>query len=96
MNEFWPTVDRHLIRYGGTFTPRIITRASGSYVYDDQDTPILDFTSGQMSAVLGHSHPDVTAAVSKAMGNLAHLYSGMLSREVVGFAAALAGTLPEG
>jgi len=92
--QFWSTVDRHLIRYAGAFTPRIITRAQGSYVYDDQDTPILDFTSGQMSAVLGHSHPDVAAAVGAAMSNLAHLYSGMLSREVVDFAAALADTLP--
>ena len=24
---FWPTVDKHLIRYGGAFTPRIIERA---------------------------------------------------------------------
>ena len=93
--EFWPTADRHLIRYGATFTPRIITRASGSYVYDEHDQPVLDFTSGQMSAVLGHSHPDVVAAVGSAMGTLAHLYSGMLSREVVGFAEALAGTLPD-
>jgi 2,2-dialkylglycine decarboxylase (pyruvate) len=92
--EFWSQVDRHLVRYGATFTPRVITRAAGSYVYDDDGAAILDFTSGQMSAVLGHSHPDIVAAVSEAVGSLDHLFSGMLSRPVVDMATALVGTLP--
>nr|WP_269329790.1 aspartate aminotransferase family protein [Kineosporia babensis] len=84
-----------MIRYGGTFTPRIIERAAGSYVWDSEGRRILDFTSGQMSAVLGHSHPDVVRAVSESVGNLAHLYSGMLSRPVVEFGARLAASLPD-
>ncbi|MGI5149519.1 hypothetical protein ACQEVC_24775 [Plantactinospora sp. CA-294935] len=43
---FWDEVDRLLIRYGVSFTPRIIERASGAYVFDRQGTPILGFTSG--------------------------------------------------
>ena len=92
---FWSQAERHLIRYGGTFTPRVIVRAAGSYVYDEDGTPILDFTSGQMSAVLGHRHPDIVAAVAGAMDSLAHLYSGMLSRPVVDLATELVATLPE-
>ncbi|GAA2908833.1 aspartate aminotransferase family protein [Streptosporangium fragile] len=91
---FWNGVERHLVRYGATFTPRIIERAKGSYVYDEQGNAILDFTSGQMSAVLGHSHPDIVATVTKAISSLDHLYSGMLSRPVVDFAERLSGTLP--
>ena len=92
---FWAQVERHLIRYGGVFTPRVIARAAGSFVYDEDDTPILDFTSGQMSAVLGHRHPDIVAAVNGALNSLAHLYSGMLSRPVVDLATELVATLPE-
>ena len=92
---FWSQVDRHLIRYGGTFTPRIIERAAGSYVYDEDGTPILDFTSGQMSAVLGHGNPDIVAAVSGAVSSLDHLFSGMLSRAVLDLATALVATLPD-
>ena len=33
---FWAAAERHLVRYGGTFTPRIIERAQGSYVYDER------------------------------------------------------------
>ena len=81
--QFWRDADRHLARYGGAFVPRIIKRASGSYVYDEHDNAILDFTSGQMSSILGHSHPDVVSTVSTAVATLDHLYSGMLSAPVV-------------
>lgn len=93
--QFWDRAGRHLIRYGGSFTPRIIERAKGSHVWDSEGRRILDFTSGQMSAVLGHAHPDVVRAVGEAVGELAHLYSGMLSRPVVRFAERLAATLPD-
>ncbi|MFI5840098.1 aspartate aminotransferase family protein [Catenuloplanes sp. NPDC051500] len=93
---FWEDAGRLLIRYGASFTPRIIERASGAYVYDEQGRAILDFTSGQMSAILGHAHPNVVATVSSAVASLDHLYSGMLSRPVVDLAARLTGTLPVG
>lgn len=92
---FWQLADRHLIRYGGSFTPRRIVRAEGSYVYDAQGRAILDFTSGQMSAVLGHSHPDIMRTVTESVTHLAHLYSGMLSEPVVELGARLTATLPD-
>ena len=85
---FWDDADRLLIRYGATFTPRVIERAAGSYVYDRQGTPILDFTSGQMSSILGHAHPAVVATVSSSVATLDHLFSGMLSAPVLGLADA--------
>lgn len=93
-HTFWQDADRHLIRYGGAFTPRIIDRAEGAYVYDSDGAAILDFTSGQMSAILGHSHPEIVATVNRSMATLDHLYSGMLSRPVVDLATRLAATLP--
>jgi len=92
--KFWDDAEHHLVRYGAAFVPRIINRASGSHVYDERGRAILDFTSGQMSSVLGHSHPDVVATVTSAVATLDHLYSGMLSEPVVELAGALAATLP--
>jgi 2,2-dialkylglycine decarboxylase (pyruvate) len=91
---FWDDADRLLIRYGPSFTPRVIERASGAYVFDSQGTPILDFTSGQMSSILGHAHPDIVSTVSSAVASLDHLFSGMLSAPVLGLAGRLAETLP--
>lgn len=91
---FWAAAKKHLIRYGGTFDPAIIERAEGSFVYDADNRPILDFTSGQMSALLGHSHPRIATAVQRQMGKVAHLFSGMLSRPVVELAERLAALAP--
>ncbi|ANZ41027.1 2,2-dialkylglycine decarboxylase [Lentzea guizhouensis] len=94
MQTFWEDVDRHLVRYGGTFTREIIDSASGSFLFTEDGRRILDFTSGQMSAILGHSHPRIVATVQRQIANLDHLFSGMLSRPVVDLARRLAGTLP--
>jgi 2,2-dialkylglycine decarboxylase (pyruvate) len=92
--KFWAAADKHLVRYGGAFDPAIIERAAGSFVYDADDKPILDFTSGQMSAILGHSHPRIVKTVNEQMGKVAHLFSGMLSRPVVELAERLAALAP--
>ncbi|MFF2851059.1 aspartate aminotransferase family protein [Streptomyces sp. NPDC058001] len=92
--SFWADADRHLVRYGGEFTREIIDRAAGSFVFTADGRKILDFTSGQMSAILGHSHPEIVATVQRQIATLDHLYSGMLSRPVVDLARRLAGTLP--
>ncbi len=92
--RFWAAADKHLIRYGGSFDPAIIERAEGCYVYDADDRPILDFTSGQMSALVGHSHPTIVSTVQRQMGKVAHLFSGMLSRPVVDLAERLAALAP--
>jgi 2,2-dialkylglycine decarboxylase (pyruvate) len=92
---FWDDVERYLVRYGGSFVPAVIERASGSFVYDSAGRAILDFTSGQMSAILGHAHPDVVETVRSSVATLDHLFSGMLSRPVVQLARDLAAATPE-
>lgn len=90
---FWQQAG-HLIRYGGHFAPLIIERAAGSFVFDADSRPILDFTSGQMSAILGHCHPEILQVITAAAASLDHLFSGMLSRPVVQLASRLAQLAP--
>jgi 2,2-dialkylglycine decarboxylase (pyruvate) len=85
----------HVFRYGGGFAEQRISRAEGSYIYDTDGRAILDFTSGQMSAILGHGHPEIVATVRDTIGRLDHLHSGFLSDPVVEFADALVEMLPE-
>jgi len=91
---FWASARKHLTRYGPSFEDIIVERAEGSFVHDADGRAILDFTSGQMSAVLGHTHPDIVATVNRQMGQVAHLFSGMLSRPVVELAERLAALAP--
>ncbi|HRN29558.1 MAG TPA: aspartate aminotransferase family protein, partial [Terrimesophilobacter sp.] len=93
--DFLSEADNLLVRYGGRFSPRLIARAEGSYVYDTDGRAILDFTSGQMSSILGHSHPDIVATVTESITTLDHLYSGMLSEPVLELARKINESTPE-
>jgi len=93
--EFWTRARRHLLKYGGEFVDFVPVRAEGAFLYDDAGRRVLDFTSGQMSAVLGHSHPEIVATVRDGIARLDHLFSSMLSRPVVDLAEALARLVPQ-
>lgn len=91
MNELRDAAREYLIRYGGDRFEQLFTRAIGSRVFDDTGREILDFTSGQMCATLGHNHPAIVRAIQAAGEQALHLFSGMVP-EVV---ALLARTLAE-
>jgi 2,2-dialkylglycine decarboxylase (pyruvate) len=90
-NEPW---NEHLIRYGMAFVPRLIVKARGTKIWDADGKELLDFTSGQMCATLGHNHPRVAEAIAEASKGALHLFSGMLSPPVVELSRRLAGILP--
>src|SRR5829696_5491670 len=92
--DFWAKARAHLVRYGGAFAPVIAESADGNYFTDADGRRILDFTSGQMSAILGHSHPEIVAVARHYIGELDHLYSTILSRPVVDLAALIAKVSP--
>src|SRR5215471_5714183 len=92
---FWSRARRHMLGYGGDFVPFVPERAEGSFLYDGSGRRVLDFTSGQMSAILGHSHPEIVATVREQVGKLEHLFSSMLSEPVVALAEALAALVPD-
>ncbi len=85
-----------LIRYCGDFSPLMIARADGSYLYTTDGKKILDFTSGQMCSVFGHNHPAILKAMAEAGQQSIHLLSTMLSPAVVELSRKLADLLPEG
>ncbi|MFE1043261.1 aspartate aminotransferase family protein, partial [Streptomyces sp. NPDC058832] len=89
--------ERHLVRYSGhgAFSPELVVRAAGTSVFTEGGRELLDFTSGQMSAILGHSHPAIVSTVREQVARLDHLHSGMLSPPVVELARRLADTLPD-
>jgi len=94
-----PVIERAaqcLVRYGPPFLSIEISRAEGAYIYDSSGRAILDFTSGQMSAILGHSHPEIVRAVSEQIQHLDHLFSSMLSAPVLDLAETLCALTPPG
>ncbi|RDW72848.1 putativedialkylglycine decarboxylase [Coleophoma cylindrospora] len=91
---FWSKADKYLMTTGVPFSPVIITKAKGTRLYDANNRQILDFTSGQMSSLLGHSHPEIVEVVKKYVEELDHLISNMITQPVIDLAERLARFLP--
>lgn len=50
----------------------VMSRAEGAWVEDTEGKRYLDFNCGQMSAALGHNHPRINEALSRAGATLLH------------------------
>jgi 4-aminobutyrate aminotransferase-like enzyme len=91
---FWSNADKYVMNSGAPFSRTIITRAKGTMLYDSDSKEIIDFTSGQMSSSLGHSHPEIAQVVAEYIEKLDHLNSTVLCPEVVQLATEMAKILP--
>jgi 2,2-dialkylglycine decarboxylase (pyruvate) len=87
--------ERFLIRYAGGFAPFLAARAEGAWVETADGERVLDFTSGQICSTLGHNHPRIGAAVRRALDEVVHLNSWMLSEPVLALAERLASLFPD-
>jgi 4-aminobutyrate aminotransferase-like enzyme len=86
----------HLLNFGSPFHSSVIVKTSGLYIWTSDGKKIMDWTSGQMSCLIGHGHPEVVEAVRKHAESLDHLYSGMLSPPIIQLANKLTEHLPTG
>lgn len=50
----------------------VAMRASGSYIYDENDEAYLDFTSGIAVNQIGHAHPEVAQAIAEQAAKCIH------------------------
>lgn len=94
LSTFWTKADKYLMSTGVPYSPVVITKAKGTRLYAADNRQILDFTSGQMSSLLGHSHPDIVAVVQTHIAELDHLLSNMITAPVVDLAERLSRILP--
>ncbi|KAK4995154.1 hypothetical protein LTR60_007939, partial [Cryomyces antarcticus] len=92
----WTDANSCLLNYGTKFNPDIIVRTHDIFVYTVSGRKILDWTSGQMSCLIGHGHPEIVETIREHAANLDHLFSGMLSPPVIILAKALTDVLPNG
>ena len=93
--ELWDLVDEHLLHYGRDFVREFIVRASGSYIYTADGRAIIDFSSGQMCATLGHNHAAILEALKRSAQTVMHLDSTMLSPAIAHLGKELCDLLPQ-
>jgi 4-aminobutyrate aminotransferase-like enzyme len=88
--------EKYLLYYGTNFNKDVICGAKGLYVYTASGHKVLDWTSGQMSCLLGHGHPEIVKTIADHAANLDHLFSGMVSPPVISLGERLCNLLPAG
>ncbi|KAG8531225.1 uncharacterized protein KY384_004583 [Bacidia gigantensis] len=94
--QLFASANKHLLKFGGDFHSQVITKASGIYFWTADGKRVMDWTSGQMSCLIGHGHPEIVQTITNSAANLDHLYSGMVSPPVIELAETLTGLLPDG
>ncbi|WP_411894626.1 aspartate aminotransferase family protein [Winogradskyella sp. A2] len=74
-----------------------IKYAKGSYIYDTNDKPYLDFVAGVSACSIGHSHPAVVSAVKEQLDKYMHVmvYGEYIQEPAVQLCKLIANLLPE-
>jgi len=72
----------HIIHRSFRHMPRIARRSEGIFIEDTQGKKYLDASGGAAVSCVGHSHPDVIAAMEAQIRQLAYAHTGFFSSEV--------------
>ena len=74
-----------------------VSYAKGTYVYDTQNKPYLDFIAGVSANTLGHQHPKVSEAIKNQVDSYAHVmvYGEFIQKPQLELCKALVNTLPK-
>jgi acetylornithine/N-succinyldiaminopimelate aminotransferase len=87
---------RHLCQTSSAPLGITVARASGSTIWDDRGRPYLDLLAGMGVANVGHTRPEVVAAIRAQTERHLHVmvYGELVQEPQVRLAARLAGLLP--
>ena len=80
----------------GSGDPLVVERASGATLVDPDGNEFIDMAGSFAAATIGHSHPDVAAAVARQIGVASHVSSAAISEQRVGFEEELLAIVPGG
>jgi 4-aminobutyrate aminotransferase-like enzyme len=83
-------------RTGGDDPPLVVDDALGSTLTDPDGNRFIDLAGSFAAATVGHSHPEVVAAIRETAGRLAHVSSAAVSEPRVAFEEALVEVAPVG
>ena len=88
--------DELIPRVVGRYSPVVVDRGEGTYVWDIDGVRWLDFTSGIAVTNTGHCHPRVVRAIQEQAAKIIHAQANIFAHEPMMRAAVeLTATLPE-
>ena len=73
-----------------------VSKASGSFIYDQKGHPHLDFVAGVSACSVGHCHPKLVRAIQEQVASYMHVmvYGEYVQSAAVSYTKKLAGLLP--
>jgi diaminobutyrate-2-oxoglutarate transaminase len=80
----------------GAGDPLVVERATGATLVDPDGNTFVDLAGSFAAATIGHSHPDVVAAITDQVTRVAHVSSAAVSEQRVAFEEALLEIAPAG
>jgi 4-aminobutyrate aminotransferase-like enzyme len=80
----------------GSGDPLVIDHATGSTLVDPDGNRFTDLAGSFAATTIGHSHPDVVAAVAAQVGAASHVSSAAISEQRIGFEEELLAIAPAG
>jgi 4-aminobutyrate aminotransferase-like enzyme len=80
----------------GAGDPLVVDHASGATLVDPDGNRFTDLAGSFAAATIGHSHPEVSAAVAAQIGVASHVSSAAVSEQRVGFEEDLLAIAPAG
>ena len=95
-DDLYREAQESLFYFGSDLMPNVISKTEGLYLWTASGQKVMDWTSGQMSCLLGHGHPEIVETIRDHAAELDHLYSGMVSPPVIQLAKKLTAVLPHG
>ena len=94
-------MNKDFLKYQAQTTPHPlgmeVSHARGSYIYDKEGNPHLDFVAGVSACSLGHCHPKVVSAVQEQAEKYMHVmvYGEYIQDAAVNYTKLLASKLPK-
>ena len=94
-------INQDFLRYQAQTSPyplgMEVAYAKGSYIYDQNQKPYLDFVAGVSACALGHQHPRVNDAIKKQLDTYSHVmvYGEYSQSPAVQYCKLLASLLPD-
>lgn len=93
--DWWEQYGRYVLA-ASPYKDQVIVAANGCTFVDADGNEYLDMTSGQICAVVGHGHPDLSARVIEQIGRVAHTGTSFFSPPVLEASARVAQIAPAG
>ena len=90
----WTRAGNFLMPSGVGYLPVIMASAKGCEIFDVDGKRYLDFSSGQMATIVGHSHPEIVEVVKQYAEQLDHLNCQAVSVPAIELAERLGRLLP--